>query len=87
MLCESPTYVGAMSALQVFGPRWVEIPTDNEGMDVEAMERRLENCDRIERLIYVVPNFRIRRARPGPSTGAGFAEIVVKFPVVVVLAG
>jgi 2-aminoadipate transaminase len=84
VLCESPTYVGAMSALQVFGPRWVEIPTDNEGMDVDALERRLENCDRIK-LIYVVPNFQ----NPTGTTWSlerrrRFAEVVMKFPVAVV---
>jgi DNA-binding transcriptional MocR family regulator len=73
-----------MSALQVFGPRWVEIPTDHEGMDVEALERRLENCDRIK-LIYVVPNFQ----NPTGTTWSlerrrRFIEIVMKFPVAVV---
>lgn len=84
VLCESPTYVGAMSALQVFNPRWVEVPTDEEGMDVDALERRLENCDRI-RLIYVVPNFQ----NPTGTTWSlerrrRFAEIVMKYSVAVV---
>ncbi len=56
VLCESPTYIGAISALKVFSPRWVEVPTDEEGIDVDALERRLECCDRVK-LIYVVPNF------------------------------
>jgi DNA-binding transcriptional MocR family regulator len=84
VVCESPTYVGAMSALQVFNPRWVEIPTDEEGMDVDALERRLENCDRIK-LIYVVPNFQ----NPTGTTWSlerrrRFADVVAKYPVAVV---
>jgi 2-aminoadipate transaminase len=84
VLCESPTYVGAISALKVFGPRWVEIPTDHEGMDVDALERRLENCDRIK-LIYIVPNFQ----NPSGTTWSlerrrRFAEVVTRFSVAIV---
>jgi len=84
VLCESPTYVGAISALRVFSPRWVEVPTDEEGMDVDALERRLENCDRIK-LIYVVPNFQ----NPTGITWSlerrrRFAEVVNRHSVAVV---
>lgn len=81
VICESPTYVGAISALKVFAPRWVEVPTDEEGMDMDALERRLENCDRLK-LIYVVPNFQ----NPTGTTWSlerrrRFAEIVQRFGV------
>jgi len=56
VLCESPTYLGAISAWNVFRPRWVEVPTDDEGMQIEALERLLECCDRVK-FVYVVPNF------------------------------
>lgn len=56
VLCESPTYIGAISAFKVFRPRWVEVPTDDEGMVTEALEERLAGTDR-PRLIYVVPDF------------------------------
>jgi DNA-binding transcriptional MocR family regulator len=84
VLCESPTYVGAISALNVFSPRWVEIPTDDGGMDVDALQRRLENCDRIK-LIYVVPNFQ----NPTGITWSlerrrRFAEVVMRHSVAVV---
>jgi DNA-binding transcriptional MocR family regulator len=84
VICESPTYVGAISALKVFAPRWVEVPTDDEGMDLEALERRLECCDRVK-LIYVVPNFQ----NPTGTTWSlerrrRFAEIVARHSVAVV---
>lgn len=56
VLCESPTYVGALSAFNVFEPRWVEIPTDDAGMQIDALERRLSGPERVG-LIYVIPNF------------------------------
>ena len=56
VLCESPTYLGAISAWNVFGPRWVEVPTDDEGMDIEGLEARLDRWPSAK-FIYVVPNF------------------------------
>jgi 2-aminoadipate transaminase len=56
VLCESPTYVGAISALNAFQPRWVEVPTDEDGMVIEALEERLDRDERV-RMIYVIPNF------------------------------
>ena len=42
ILCESPTYVGAITAWNVFQPRWVEVPTDDEGMIAAELERLLD---------------------------------------------
>ncbi len=56
VLCESPTYLGAISAFNVFRPRWVEVATDGEGMDPIALDRALAANPRAK-LIYVVPNF------------------------------
>ncbi len=56
VLCESPTYLSVIAAWNVFRPRWVEVPTDDEGMDIAALEERLEKCAR-PKLIYVIPNF------------------------------
>ena len=56
VLCESPTYLGAISAWNVFRPRWVEVPTDDDGMDIAALEERLDRSENVK-LIYVVPNF------------------------------
>ncbi|MEZ5318327.1 MAG: PLP-dependent aminotransferase family protein [Vicinamibacterales bacterium] len=56
VLCESPTYVGAISALRVFQPRFVEVETDDEGMLPEALDRALTTEARVK-IIYVVPDF------------------------------
>lgn len=56
VLCEGPTYVGAITAWTVLQPRWVEVPTDDEGMLMDALERSIEDSPRVK-LIYVVPNF------------------------------
>ena len=54
VLCESPTYLAALQAFQVFGPRCVGVPTDDDGMDMEALEAILAR--ERPRLIYVVPD-------------------------------
>jgi len=56
ILCESPTYVGAISAWNVMRPRWVEVPTDEDGMIIAELERLL-TTSRHPKFIYVIPNF------------------------------
>lgn len=56
VLCESPTYVGAINAFRAYQPRFVDVPTDDDGMVITELERRLAQTDRA-RFIYVVPDF------------------------------
>jgi 2-aminoadipate transaminase len=56
VLCESPTYLGAISAFRAYRPRFVEVPTDDEGMVPSELENRLASIDRVK-LIYIVPDF------------------------------
>ena len=56
VLCESPTYLAAISAFRSYSPKFVEVPTDSEGMMDDALERILEGTERVK-LIYVIPDF------------------------------
>ncbi len=56
VLCESPTYLGAISAFRAYQARFVEISTDDDGMVPSDLEDRLRSIDRVK-LIYVVPDF------------------------------
>lgn len=56
VLCESPTYLAAISAFRAYQPRFVEVPTDDNGMIIEALEKILATADRVK-LIYVIPDF------------------------------
>lgn len=56
VLCESPTYLGAISALRVFQPRFVEVETDDEGMLPADLERKLA-AEEHAKFIYVIPDF------------------------------
>ena len=56
VLCESPTYLGAIQAFRAYEPTFVEVATDDDGMLPDDLERRLSEHGRVK-LVYVVPDF------------------------------
>jgi 2-aminoadipate transaminase len=57
VLCESPTYLGAMNAFKAYTSHFIEVPTEEDGMDMEALRNILAfKGDKIK-LIYVIPDF------------------------------
>lgn len=56
VVCESPTYLAAISAFKMFGAKFLEIPCDDDGMDMDALEEALKTNDRIK-CMYVIPDF------------------------------
>ncbi|WP_106831956.1 aminotransferase-like domain-containing protein [Parabacteroides pacaensis] len=56
VLCESPTYLAAISAFKSYGCNFIEIPTDEHGMDMNILEDVLSHTGNIK-LIYVIPTF------------------------------
>ncbi len=56
VLCESPTYLAAISAFKAYGCRFKEVPTDDYGMVPEELEHILNTTERIK-IIYVISDF------------------------------
>jgi len=56
VVCENPSYAGAISAFKSYLPEFVEINTDEHGMIMEELEKALELKDNIK-MIYVIPDF------------------------------
>ncbi|HEY9062771.1 MAG TPA: PLP-dependent aminotransferase family protein [Pseudobacteroides sp.] len=56
VLCESPTYLAAISAFKAYGCRFKEVPTDNDGMIPDELESILYSTQNVK-LIYVIPDF------------------------------
>lgn len=56
VLCESPSYLGALNAFKNYQPKVIEVSTDKEGMITEELEKILEKNDRVK-FIYVIPDF------------------------------
>ena len=56
VLCESPTYLGALNAFNAYGPNYIDIPTDHQGIIPEELEKILEKNSNVK-FIYVIPDF------------------------------
>ncbi|WP_034386657.1 PLP-dependent aminotransferase family protein [Deinococcus sp. YIM 77859] len=55
VLVEAPTYLGALQSFLPYGPRYVELPTDEHGIDTDALEAVLRAHP--AKLLYAIPNF------------------------------
>ena len=55
VLCESPTYVGAIDSIQSYGPQIKGIPMDDDGMNMDMLENALKQHP--VKFIYVIPDF------------------------------
>ncbi|HCW52321.1 MAG TPA: aminotransferase [Clostridium sp.] len=56
VLCESPTYLAAISAFKSYECEFIEVPTDKEGMIPEELEKILNSVKNVK-LIYTIPTF------------------------------
>lgn len=54
ILVESPTYLGALQAWNAYGAEYVPVPSDDHGMNTDALEEALRTGPKF---IYVLPNF------------------------------
>lgn len=84
VLCESPTYLAAVSAFKAYGCKFIEIPTDEDGMVMDSLEYTLKHAKHTK-LIYVIPTFQ----NPTGKTWSlerrkELAELSAKFDVAVI---
>lgn len=56
IICESPSYLGALNAFKAYLPKFVEIAMDDDGMIIEELERALEQNPNTK-FIYTIPDF------------------------------
>lgn len=57
ILVEGPTYIGAMQTFDAYEVDYVVVPMDDHGIDVLALEERLERLERKPKLLYTIPAF------------------------------
>jgi 2-aminoadipate transaminase len=58
IVCEGPTYVGALQAFSAYQPRIECVPLDEHGMRTDALEETLRRVGpRGAKFIYTIPNF------------------------------
>ena len=56
VIVESPSYLGAINAFKSYQCKFLEIPTDDNGMIMEELEKALETSENVK-MIYVIPDF------------------------------
>ena len=56
VVCESPSYSGALNAFSAYMPEFIEISTTDQGMNMDELELSLTSHGNIK-LIYVIPDF------------------------------
>lgn len=84
VLCESPTYLGAIQAFQPYRPRFIEIETDADGMIPESLARTLAAHPEAK-LLYAVPNFQNPTGRTwSRERRQRVMEIVARYAVTVI---
>lgn len=57
IVCESPSYLGAINAFAAYEPRFIEIDMDENGMKVDELEKVLEQHHEEIKMIYTIPDF------------------------------
>ncbi len=84
VLCESPTYLAAISAFRAYGCRFAEVETDEDGMVISRLEKALEENPGAK-LIYIVPDFQNPTGRTWSlARRRQLAELSAKYNVVVI---
>lgn len=56
IVCERPTFLGALIAFNPCEPAYASVPMDDEGLDTDALEQVLRTTQRVK-VIYTVPDF------------------------------
>ncbi|MFI8413894.1 PLP-dependent aminotransferase family protein [Paeniglutamicibacter gangotriensis] len=57
VVVESPTYTNGSATALSYGAELLEVPMDEDGMDVEALEELVAATGRTPKAIYTIPNF------------------------------
>lgn len=61
VLCEEPTYLGALQAFGAEQADFLSVPTDDDGLEVDLLEEKLRASPKF---LYILPNFQ----NPGGTT-------------------
>ncbi len=56
VICEKPSYLGAINAFKAYQCKFIDIPMDDHGMIMEELETALKSNPKVK-YIYVIPDF------------------------------
>lgn len=83
VICEEPSFIGALNCYRSFGAHLVGVPLENDGMNLEILEEKLRTEKNVK-FIYTIPNFQ----NPAGSTMSlekrkGLYELAKKYEVLI----
>ncbi len=83
-MIESPSYLGALNAFKTNEPKFIEVPTDTDGMIISELEKILEKEDRVK-MIYVIPDFQNPSSRTWSlERRKEFMKVINKYEIPVI---
>lgn len=56
VICEELSFVGVLNTLRSYGAKLTGVPTESDGMNLEALKKAMETTPRAK-LLYIIPNF------------------------------
>ncbi|GAA0702488.1 PLP-dependent aminotransferase family protein [Paraclostridium ghonii] len=84
VLVESPSYLGALNAFKAYCPKFIEVPTDKDGMVIEELEKILETTENVK-MIYVIPDFQNPTGKTwSMERRKRFMDVINKFEIPVI---
>lgn len=84
VLCESPSYLGAINAFKAYECGFKEIDTDQYGMDLEHLEKVIQDTP-AAKFIYVIPDFQNPSGRTwSRERREGLVKIANQYNLVVI---
>lgn len=84
IVCESPSYLGAINAFRAYRPKFAEVPMDENGMVIDELENILKSDPNVK-LIYTVPDFQNPTGKTLPDDRRkAIAELAAKYKVPVI---
>jgi 2-aminoadipate transaminase len=84
VVVEDPTYLGALQAWRPYQPRFIALPTDDEGLHIDALERLLRSGER-PRFLYVVSSFQNPTGTTlGPARRQALVEVAGRYGLPIV---
>lgn len=84
VLCESPSYLGAVNAFKAYQCDFKEVETDSEGMILEDLEKAIIETPNVK-FVYVIPDFQNPSGRTWSlERRRGLIKIAEKYNLVII---
>lgn len=84
IICESPSYLGAINAFRAYQPEFIEIGMDDNGMKVDELEKALKENSNVK-MIYTIPDFQNPTGRTmSDDRRKRIAELAAEYKVPVI---